>query len=163
MTHSNNARTCAHPYLPSKALRERKMRTRSPQLQPRRRATVLKLIVCAAAVCGTAPQPADGCNGALIDPEGCGDDDFICTNTIFGPDSRAKCPILCNSCVTTTATTTAVARVCNGKPDPDDCGADASVFSDAEFKLAQSAATAEFLAADTGGGWIPLCYRDIRY
>ena len=127
------------------------MRARSPQLQPCRHATVIKLIVCAAAVFGTAPQPVDGCNGALIDPEGCGDDDFICTNTVFGPDSRAKCPILCNSCVTTTATTTAVARVCNEKPDPDDCGADASVCSDAEFKLAQSAATAEFLAADTGG------------
>ena len=105
------------------------MRARSPQLQPCRHATVLKLIVCAAAVFGTAPQPVDGCNGALIDPEGCGDDDFICTNTVFGPDSRAKCPILCNSCVTPTATTTAVVRVCNGEPDPDDCGADASVCS----------------------------------
>merc|ERR1712232_961740 len=75
------------------------------------------------------------CNGKP-DEQGCADYQFspICAwDGIFGAHLRITCPVVCDSCATTTITTTSTAtstttvthKTCNGVLDPSDCQAGA--------------------------------------
>lgn len=66
------------------------------------------------------------CNG-VGDPEECGHDEpytyASCNLDSFaGTQIRKYCPSLCDSCITTTSTTTTTTGMCNGVPDPYECG-----------------------------------------
>eukprot|EP00729_Bicosta_minor_P012175 gene12175-15220_t len=68
---------------------------------------------------------ATDCNGAA-DPEQCSLlGEHFCTDTFVGSDVTRACPTLCNATTTTTATTktstTVLATLCNGLPDPESC------------------------------------------
>ena len=58
-----------------------------------------------------------------------------CDDSILGNDAKKECPVMCNSCVTSTTTTTTTSTVtCNGQGDPPSCNKDYSTkCSDGEI------------------------------
>merc|ERR1711870_158807 len=108
--------------------------TVAPTQGPTSKPTALPTLVPTGKPSSTPTQlpPTGGlCNGKP-DGQGCADYQFspICAwDGIFGAHLRITCPVVCDSCATTTITTTSTAtstttvtpRTCNGVLDPSDC------------------------------------------